>query len=208
MKIFGNPMSTCTRKVLTTLAEKQAKYDFVVIDLMKGGHKAPEYMAAHQPFGQVPALEDGDFKLYESRAMMRYIDEVVPGQALTPRNPKDRALMEQWISVEASNFSPHAMAIAVEYMFVPMRGGKTDLDKVEQAKAKLAPTLAVLDRALARGPHLLGDAFTLADIVYMPELAYALQTPAKDMILSHANVAAWWKRNSERGSWKKVTAPA
>src|SRR5580698_648865 len=98
MKIYGNPMSTCTRKVLTVLAEKQAKFEFVNVDLGTGGHKKPEYMAAHQPFGQVPALEDGDFKLYESRAMIRYIDEVVSGQSLTPKEPKARALMEQWIS--------------------------------------------------------------------------------------------------------------
>ena len=50
MKIYGNPMSTCTRRVTTTLYEKQAKFDFVVLDFMKGEHKSPENLA-RQPFG-------------------------------------------------------------------------------------------------------------------------------------------------------------
>jgi glutathione S-transferase len=205
MKIYGHPISTCTRKVLTTLAEKQAKHEFVLVDLMTGAHKKPDYMAQHQPFGQVPALEDGDFKLYESRAIIRYLDETLPGQALTPKDPKGRALMEQWISVETSNFTPHVMTYVTQHMFAPMRGGQPDLAKVEEAKPKLQAALAVLDKQLAKGPHFLGDAFTLADICYMPYFEYGMQTPAKDVIGSHSNVMAWWKRVSERASWKTVT---
>src|ERR1700679_2222052 len=99
MKIYGNPMSTCTRRVLMTLAEKQATYDLVVLDFAKGEHKQPANVA-RQPFGQMPSLEDNNFTLFESRAIMRYIDETVPGQSLTPKDPKQRALAEQWISVE------------------------------------------------------------------------------------------------------------
>jgi glutathione S-transferase len=206
MKIFGHPMSTCTRKVRMALAEKQANYDFVLVDIMQGAHKAPEYVAARQPFGQIPALEDGDFKMYESRAMMRYIDETMPGQALTPKDAKGRATVEQWISIESSDFTPHAMTIIYQCMFAPMRGGTTDMAKVEEAKAKLPPVLEVMDKALAKGPHLLGDSFTLADIAFMPYMEYAMLTPAKDMIMSYPHVAAWWKRISERPTWKQATA--
>jgi glutathione S-transferase len=206
MKIYGNPMSTCTRKVLTTLAEKQAKFEFVNVDLGTGGHKKPEYLAEHQPFGQVPALEDGDFKLYESRAMIRYLDEVLPGQALTPKDAKARALMEQWISVETSNFTPHAMTYIYQYFFAPMRGQQPDLAKVEEAKPKLEKCLDVLQKQLAKGPHLLGDPFTLADICYMPYLGYAMGTPAKAVIEARPAVATWWKRISERASWKTASA--
>jgi glutathione S-transferase len=205
MKIYGNPMSTCTRKVLTTLAEKQAKFDFVNVDLGTGGHKKPEYLV-HQPFGQVPALEDGDFKLYESRAMIRYIDEVVSGHPLTPKEPKGRAMMEQWISVETSNFTPHAMTYIYQYFFAPMRGQQTDLAKVEEAKPKLEKCLDVMDKCLAKGPHFTGDQFTLADICFMPYFEYAMGTPAKDVIGARSNVAAWWKRVSERASWKTASA--
>jgi glutathione S-transferase len=204
MKIYGNPMSTCTRKVLTTLAEKQAKFDFVAVDFATGGHKKPDYLL-HQPFGQVPALEDGKFELYESRAIIRYLDETLSGQALTPKDPKGRAMMEQWISVETSNFTPHAMTYISEYFFAPMRGTQTDVAKVEAAKPKLQKCLEIMDKQLAKGPHIAGDQFTLADICFMPYVEYAMGTPAKDLIAAQSNVQAWWKRVSERASWKTVT---
>ena len=85
------------------LEERQAKAELVVVDVMKGEHKEPAHLA-RQPFGQIPAFEDGDLRLYESRAILRYLDETLPGTPLTPKDPKGRALMEQWISVETSTF--------------------------------------------------------------------------------------------------------
>jgi glutathione S-transferase len=178
----------------------------VTIDFMKGEHKTPAHFA-RQPFGQMPAMEDGDFKLFESRAMIRYIDETLPGQALTPKDAKTRAHMNQWMCVEVEDLTPPMMSCVAQEMFIPMRGGKTDTAKVEEAKTKLATVLAVLDKHLASsGPHLVGDAFTLADVSYMPYLEYGVKTSAKDLILGHANVAAWWKRISERPTWKHVIA--
>ena len=205
MKIFGHPMSTCTRKVLATLHEKNASFDLVVVDITKGAHKQAEHLA-HQPFGQIPALQDGDYKLFESRAMIRYLDQVLPGAPLAPTDPKGRGLMEQWISVETSNFTPHAMAVIYQLFFAPMRGNQPDQAKIDEALPKLAKAVEVLDKHLARGPHLLGEAFSLADICYMPYIEYVTQTSAKGAILDHANVAAWWKRISARPSWQKTIA--
>jgi glutathione S-transferase len=205
MKIYGNPMSTCTRKVLTTLAEKQAKYEMVAVDLGSGGHKKPDFLE-HQPFGQVPALEDGDFNLYESRAIARYLDETLPGQPLSPKDAKGRARMEQWISIETSNFTPHAMTYIYQYVFGPMRGQPLDLAKIDAAKPKLETCLDIMNKQLAPGPHLLGDQFTIADICFMPYFGYVMNTPGKELIEARTNVAAWWKRVSERASWKAVSA--
>ncbi len=207
IKIFGHPMSTCTRRVLTALAEKQAKYDLGVIDFAKGEHKHAENLA-RQPFGKIPSLTDGDFTLFESRAMIRYIDETVAGHPLTPKDPKGRALMEQWISVEADYFNPAIATIVGQEIFNKMMGGTTDVAKVADATKALTTVLPVLDKHLAKGPHFLGDQFTLADICYMPYTEYAMGTSAKDLILGHAHFAAWWKRVSERASWKQVTAKA
>jgi glutathione S-transferase len=205
MKIFGHPMSTCTRRVLMTLAEKQAKYDFVTLDFSKGEHKAADNLT-RQPFGQIPSLTDGDFTLFESRAMARYIDEVVPGQALTPKAPKERALMEQWISVEMEHYNPCVSTIVYNEIFVKMFGGAADPAKVDEAKKKLGPVMAVLDKHLAKGPHFVGDQFSIADICYMPYTEYAMGTSAKDILLGHASFAAWWKRVSERPTWKQIAA--
>ncbi len=207
MKLYGHPMSTCTRKVLTTLAEKGVKAEFVTIDIMTGANKNPEYLAK-QPFGQVPVIEDGSLRVYESRAIIRYLDEVLPGVSLTPKDAKGRAEMEQWISVETSNFTPHAMALLYQLFFGPMRGQQPDPVKVEEAKVKLAKCADVLDAQLATGPFILGDGFTLADICYMPYIEYLVQTPAADVLTSRKNVNTWWNRIRERASWKTALGKA
>jgi glutathione S-transferase len=204
MKLFGDPGSNCTRKVLTTFYEKGVAFELTPVVLAKGDHKAPSFLA-RQPFGQVPAIEDGDYRLFESRAIIRYVDATQPGPSLTPSDPKGRGLMDQWMSVETSNFTPHAMGILHQLFFGPAHGHAPDLAKVDESRKKLGAVLAVIDAHLARSPYFVGSAFTLADVCYMPYVQYLSQTDANDVITSHPNVAAWWARVSARASWKKVT---
>jgi glutathione S-transferase len=205
VKIFGNPGSTCTRKVLATLAEKQQTAELVVIDLAKGEHKQPEHLA-RQPFGQVPTLEHDGFRLYESRAMMRYLDDVLPGPKLTPTDARDRARMEQWMSVETSNFTPHAMKIIYQLVFGRWRGQAPDMAKVDEGRAATGRALDIMDRALADTTFIAGDQFTLADICFQPYFEYLEVGGESDLIASRGNVAAWWTKLRARPAWQKVVA--
>ncbi|WNG20646.1 glutathione S-transferase family protein [Cystobacter fuscus] len=203
MKVYGHPMSTCTRKVLTTLAEKgHTSHEFVLVDLMKGEQKSPQYLARH-PFGVIPFLEDEGFSMYESRAIIRYLDARLPGPKLTPSDYPSLGRMEQWISVEQSNFTPHCMDIVRELVF--KRGGKPDLDKVNKGRDACARALDVVDRALLSQGHLAGDLFSLADICWLPYLQYLSMTPHASLITERPHVSSWWRRISARPSWKKVT---
>ncbi|MDW8250769.1 MAG: glutathione S-transferase N-terminal domain-containing protein [Myxococcales bacterium] len=204
MKVVGHPMSTCTRKVLCTLAEKGAEYEFVTVDLMKGEHKTPAYLAKH-PFGVVPVLEEEDgFLLYESRAIIRYLDGKLPGVQLTPSDARTRAEMEQWISVEFSYFTPKAMGVISEALLNPLFGKSTDEEKLARAREALGPVAGILDRHLAKRDFFAGD-FSLADICYAPYVEYLVAGKQGDLISSHKNLAAWWARVSERPSWRRVT---
>ena len=198
MKIFGHPMSTCTRKVLMTLAETNTAHDFVLVDFAKGEHKQPPHLA-RQPFGQVPALQDDDFELYESRAMCRYINDKVGGP-LVPRELRDRARMEQWISVETSNFTAPVMKFVFHHIFKREQTPEALATAATQTDA----TLAILERQLAAQPFIAGGSFTLADICFMPYIEYAMNTPAKDHFANHPHVIAWWSKISERPTWRKV----
>ncbi len=113
MKIFGHPMSTCTRKVMMTLAEKGQEAEFVPVDVLGGEHRTEGYRA-RQPFGVVPVLDDEGFVLYESRAIIRYIDGRFGTTALTPTAPRDAARMNQWLSVDQPYVAPHTRTLAVE----------------------------------------------------------------------------------------------
>jgi glutathione S-transferase len=203
MKIFGHPMSTCTRKVLTTLAETGAPYEFVLVDFAKGEHKQEPFIT-RQPFGQVPALEDDDgFQLYESRAMCRYINEKVGGR-LVPGDIHGRARMEQWISIETSNFTGHAMKFIYHHTF--QRAQEPAV--LEAAAAGLDKALAVMDAHLASHEFFAGGTFSIADISFMPYVEYLAPSPIKARIDAHPHVAAWWTRVSGRPSWQKATGKA
>ena len=202
MKVFGHPASTCTRKVLCTLAEKGAAFDFVVVDITKGEQKSAEHLA-RQPFGVVPAIDDDGFALYESRAIARYLDAKLPGTSLTPADAKDRALMEQWISVEQSYFSPHAMKSVLNIWYASMAGKQPDADVVAKGLADATRALDVLEKALV-GKEYLAGTFSLADIMYAPYLQYLQDMGINAIVTERPNVLAWWQRVSGRPSWQKA----
>lgn len=206
MQLFGHPGSTSTRKALMVFAEKGIKPDFTLVDLAKGEHKMPEHLQ-RQPFGQVPVLQDGDFMLYESRAMIRYLDEAL-GTNLAPKDAKGRAAMEQWISIEMANFAPTAMKIISQNILNPMAGKPADQAIVEQARTELATPLDIMEAQLAKTKYISGDTFTLADIGYMPDIEYLFAAKCGDLIERRPHVAKWWKDISGRKSWHVVTGKA
>jgi glutathione S-transferase len=76
LTLLGYPGSTCSRRAQLTAAEKGVDLELRVVDMINGEHKTPEYISKHHPFGVIPVLYDGDFKVYESRAISRYIGTI------------------------------------------------------------------------------------------------------------------------------------
>jgi glutathione S-transferase len=185
-----------------TLAETNTPHEFVLVDFAKGEHKQEPHVS-RQPFGQVPAMEDGDFHLYESRAMCRYINDKANGP-LVPRDLRDRAQMEQWISVESANFTGHIM----KFVFHTIFGREQSAETLANAGEQLDKALAIMDKQLASHPFIAGGSFTLADICFLPYLEYGMTTPAKDHITRHPHVLAWWNKISEKPTWRKVASRA
>lgn len=204
MKVYGHPASTCTRKVLTVLAEKGQSADFVMVDIMKGEGKNPEYLQ-RQPWGQVPVLEEDDgWQLFESRAIIRHLDATLPGDSLTPTDPRARALMEKWISIEAANFTPGVMKILYQLLFGKMRGQEPDMAVVEEGRTAVRKAVAVMEAQLGGQNYLAGDSFTLADVCFMPYVEYLFMVGEGGLITGSPNTAAWWQRVSERASWQGI----
>ena len=195
-------MSTCTRKVLCTLHETHTPFDFVLVDFAKGEHKAEPHLS-RQPFGQVPALDDDGFALYESRAIARYIDAKA-GYKLSSQDLKTRAVMEQFISIETSNYSPNAMKFIYHHV---MQRPQTP-EVLEGAGKMVDLCYAVLDKHLASRPFITGDSLSLADITFAPYIEYLQNTPAKDLLAKHKHTQAWWGRVSERPAWLKAAGRA
>lgn len=204
MKVYGYPGSTCTRKVLMTLNEKNAPFKFEKIDLVKGEQKLPDYLKKHQPFGVVPVLDDDGYEMYESRAIIRYLDLRLPGVALTPKDAHLFGRMEQWISVEASYFSDPAIQLVKQLFWGPMQGVVTDNAIVEKAKSRVQRALDVIEDVLTDKPYLVGEQFTLADISWMPYIEYLFPAKMGQLITDRPAVNRWWTEVSQRPSWVKI----
>ncbi len=202
MKVYGHPLSTCTRKVLTTLVETNTPYELTVVDFATGDHKKQPHLS-RQPFGQVPAIEDDGLELYESRAIARYIAEKAHSK-LIPSDLAGRARMEQWISIETSDFSAPAMKFIFHHVF-----HRPQSDEVlASAQKQVDAALDVMDARLAKEPYFAGTEFSLADICFMPYVEYAQGTALKDSLAKRSNVSRWWSKVSERPSWRKVAPRA
>ncbi|HEY4244197.1 MAG TPA: glutathione binding-like protein [Kofleriaceae bacterium] len=202
LKIYGNPVSTCTRKVLMTCAEDNVPFEMVSLDFAKAEHKGAPHVA-RQPWGKIPAIDDDGFELYESRAICRYLNDKVHGP-LMGSDLKSRARVDQWVSIESENFSSNAMQYVYKYVFhrdVPE-------DKMTAATAGLEKALTVMEDQLSKTAFVAGDSFTLGDICFMPYIEYAMGTPAKEHFAKFPHVMAWWSKVSERPTWRKVAGRA
>lgn len=103
--VYGIPGSPFLRGVEIALKEKDVCYHLQVI--APGEHKQPEHLARH-PFGRVPAFEHDGFALYESQAIIRYLDESFPNPPLTPGNARQRARGNQVIGIIECYFFPES----------------------------------------------------------------------------------------------------
>lgn len=205
MKVFGHPASTCTRKVLLTLNEKHQGYEFITVNLAKGEHKSAEHLK-HQPFGVVPVIDDNGFFLYESRAIIRYLDAKLPGISLTPKEPHNYGLMEQWMSVEQSYFSGPVIQIVKQCLWAPKQGHTSDPNIVDPAQKQVELALDVIEVALKKQRFLADNEFSLADICWMPYMQYLFAAGKGDLILHRHHVAKWWEFVSTRPTWEAVNA--
>jgi glutathione S-transferase len=198
IQLFGHPVSTCTRKVLTTLAELGLPHEMQVIDFATGEHKQAANLK-RQPFGQVPAINDDGFMLFESRAICRYLNNKAKG-ALAPTDIQKLARMDQWLSVDQANFAPAAMKFIFQYVFKRPQ----EQAALDSAQVMLETCLATMSEDLQNHDYLAGEQFTLADIGFMPYVGYLVGTPVVDTLKKYPAVMAWWERVSARPSWQKV----
>jgi glutathione S-transferase len=147
--LYGSPISTYVRTARIALAEKGVGYDLkdVWVD-------SPEIKQRH-PFQKIPVLRHGDFELYETFAVSRYIDEAFPGPALQPSDAKARARMTQWISVHNSYCYPTLIGgIVLERVAPKLLNRPSDEAKIKATLPDAQQRLDVLEKALGTTPYL------------------------------------------------------
>jgi len=203
MKIYGFPASTCTRKVLMTLNEKDYPYEFISVDIRSGEQKQPEHLARH-PFGVVPVMDDDGFMLYESRAIIHYLDAKLTNNPLMPKDVKNFGEMEQWMNVEQSYLSFPAVQLVKQLYFAKMQRIAPDTAIIEGAMPKVEYALDVAEKRLVKQPYFAGSTFSLADITWMPYIEYLFPSGLGELVNDRVALKAWWERVSARPSWVKI----
>jgi len=206
--IYGPAFSTYVRSVRLALEEKGAAYQIEEVNILEGKHREPAHLARH-PFGKVPAFEHDGFALYETGAILRYVDEVFPGPALQPGEPRARARCNQVLGViDAYGYAPMIGQIVIQRLVVPLLGGTPDEEIVAAAVEPARTTVNALEALLGDGSLFAGAAPSLADLHLAPVYDYFSQTPEGGEILKGApGLARWWAEIRERPSVQK-TKPA
>jgi glutathione S-transferase len=203
--VHSIPGSPFGRTVLAMLEEKGASYRLSPV--APGTFRSPQHLARH-PFGRVPVLEHNGFSLYETQAIQRYLDRVLPAPALTPADPRRAARMDQVMNVnDWYLFQGVGNVIGFQRVIGPMLMGLTpDEAVIAAAMPQARAVFAELARLLGQQPYFAGDAVSLADLLVAPQIAFFTQTPEwSELGTPHANLVAWLARMEARPSMKATT---
>ena len=177
IKLLGLSISVYTRIARMALEEKGLDYKLEEVDIFADPGPPLDYLALN-PFGTIPCLLHGDFVLYETSAITRYIDEITPTASLQPTAPKERARMNQIIGMlDSYCYRPMVWGVYVQRVVVPAGGGEADEAHIVAYLAGLRSVLEQLDQWRGEHSFLVGQALSLADLHLYPMLSYFAETP-------------------------------
>ena len=203
--VYGFARSTFVNIVRMVLTHKEVPYTFHDLEPEMG---KPSHLALH-PFDRVPILKHGDFTVYETSAIVAYIDATFPRLPLQPKSIADRARMDQWISMVNSYYYPYMIYhVTHERLVFPELGIASDEKVVAHALPKVELGLQVAEKQLAHGKdYLLGSDLTLADFYLLPStFAFSLTEEGKTMYPKYPAFCRWREKMETLPSVRKLRA--
>ena len=204
--VYGPAGSTYVWSTRLALAEKGVAHELVEVSF--GEHRQEPHLSRH-PFGKVPAFEHDGFALYETQAILRYIDEGFPVAPLQPTDLHQFARMSQIMGiVDAYAWPAIAGGILVNRVLAPRLGLPVNEEAVAAALPRARLCLSEIARLQGEQPFLAGERISLADLMVIPLLYYFSRLPEGEAPLAeHPDLRAWIARMEQRQSFQ-VTKPA
>ncbi|MCU0117196.1 glutathione S-transferase [Pseudomonas sp. B2M1-30] len=184
IKFYNFPRSGHAHRVELMLSLLQLPTETIFVDLAKGEHKQPAFLAINS-FGQVPVIDDGGVVLADSNAILVYLAQKYGNGRWLPSDPVGAARVQRWLSIAAGPiaFGPAAARLITVF------GAQLNADELITRAHNL---LKVMDLELGKTPYLAGDEPTIADISGYSYIAHA---PEGNVSLDdYANVRAWLAR--------------
>lgn len=204
--VYGPAASTYVWSARLALAEKGVTHE--LIDVPFGAHREEPHLS-RQPFGKVPAFEHDGFALYETQAIVRYIDERFPGAPLQPSDVHEWSRMNQIIGiVDAYAWRSIAGGVLINRVLMPRLFGRApDEAAIAAALPQARLCLSEIDRLMADNRFLAADFVTLADLMVAPLLYYFANTPdGEGPVAEHSKLRQWLRLIEGRQSFQ-VTKP-
>jgi glutathione S-transferase len=185
MKLYGNELSGNSYKVRLLLKLLGLNYEWIKVDLLKGEQKAPKYLALN-PFGQVPALIDGDIRLADAQAILVYLARQYGGESWLPSDAVSLARIVRWLSTTAGEIRQGLEFARRYYLF------NATYVNIDHAQQKAEFILQQLNQHLSIRNWLECDRPTIADIAVYPYIALA--PDGKIDLMPYPHVLAWIDR--------------
>jgi len=203
--VYGPAGSTYVWSTRLALAEKGVAHELVEVGFDE--HRQEPHLTRH-PFAKVPAFEHDGFALYETQAILRYIDEGFPVAPLQPTDLHQFARMSQIMGiVDAYIYPSIAGGILFNRILAPRLGLPVDEEAAAAALPRARLCLAEIARLMGDQPYLIGERVTLADLMVIPLLYYFSRLPEGEAALAeHPSLRPWMARMEERQSFQ-VTKP-
>ena len=192
LKLYHHPYSRAAG-VVWTLEEVGEPYELVFVDLFKGAQKTGDMLALN-PMGKVPLLVDGDAVVSESAAIALYLADRYASGRLAPRldDPR-RGAYFRWTLFAPSVIEPASMAKAAGWQYKPSQAGWGDYEAV----------MSAIEQALSTGPFLLGEMFSIADVVFGGTLRFMTRFK---MMTASPQIAAYLARLDARPALQRSDA--
>jgi glutathione S-transferase len=197
--VHGIPGSPYLRSALLGLEEKQLPYRVAAMPF--GTERSPEHLQRH-PFGRIPVLDDGDFRLYETQAILRYVDSLSPHNPLQPRDPQSAARMDQLVGIVDWYVYPQiTMKITAERLMSQAFWGRPPNEETVCGAIPAARTcLAEIARLKSAARFVAGDSISIADLMLAPQLVMFGMTAEGLALLEETGLDEWVAHMSARPS--------
>jgi glutathione S-transferase len=204
LTIWGRPNSVNVQKVLWCLSELDLSYRRIDAGMAFGKNDEPEYLAMN-PNGRVPTLVDGDYVLWESNSVMRYLCMAYgKGSPIYPSAPKVRASVDRWLDWTLSTLQPVDRPVFWALVRTPVE--QRDMPAIQKDADAEAAQWRIIDAQLASRRFIEGDEFTLADIALgaYARRWFGVQGISKPPL---NNLERWFAQFATRPGFVKFIAP-
>ena len=214
LELYWGSGSPFAWRVMLTLEVKGLDYRSKLLEFSKGENKSPEYLKLN-PRGKVPTLKDGDFVLYESLAIMTYLDRRYPAPQLFGISPQETGLIWRFLS-ECDSYLVSAGDKVVRPIFFSK--GLDKVDEIQQAAQTIRQELRTVDERLAHSNWLVGAGISAADIGVFPLVQLLLRAASKEaaqplnfgllpLAQTFPNVARWVERIEALPNYQRTYPP-